>query len=107
MPTTESAGAVPRRDLAAPLGRGTDRAAKILVTPEEAAHRLSISRTVLYRLMSSGDIRSVLIGRSRRIPVSAIEDFVADLSGVTGVDVTLEDLAGARYARPEKRGTTR
>lgn len=50
--------------------------AKLLLTPEEAADRLSLGRTKLYELMSSGALRSVRIGKSRRIPTTALADLV-------------------------------
>jgi excisionase family DNA binding protein len=51
----------------------------LLLTPEEAARRLSIGRTTIYALMASGDLSSVTIGRCRRIPVSALRSFVVQL----------------------------
>jgi excisionase family DNA binding protein len=50
---------------------------KLLLTPEEAAERLAISRTQLYALIKAKRIRSVKIGKARRISVAALEDFVA------------------------------
>jgi len=37
---------------------------------------LSVSRTTLYELLASGAIESIYIGRSRRVPVDALHDFV-------------------------------
>ncbi|HUF53687.1 MAG TPA: helix-turn-helix domain-containing protein [Dehalococcoidia bacterium] len=51
----------------------------ILLTVEQAAERLAIKRTHLYWLLLSGKLPSVKIGKSRRIPVSAIEEFVDGL----------------------------
>jgi excisionase family DNA binding protein len=59
---------------------------QLLVTPEEAARRLSVGRTTIYELMSSGELRSVNIGRCRRVPVSSLSSFVSNLIG----DVTVE-----------------
>ena len=53
---------------------------KLLLTVQEAANRLSMSRAALYPLVTSGQIDSVLIGRSRRIHVVALEAFVARLT---------------------------
>jgi excisionase family DNA binding protein len=39
----------------------------------EAAERLSISRTELYKLIGRGDIRSLKVGRRRVVPESEIE----------------------------------
>jgi len=52
---------------------------RLLVTPEEAALRLSIGRTTLYHLLGTGALESVRVGRSRRIRVAALELFVEQL----------------------------
>jgi excisionase family DNA binding protein len=52
---------------------------QILVTPEEAARRLSVGRTTIYELMASGELKSVNVGRCRRVPVSELCSFVARL----------------------------
>jgi excisionase family DNA binding protein len=49
----------------------------LVVRPEEAARMLRISRTEVYRLIGSGEIASILIGRRRRIPVAALNQYVA------------------------------
>jgi excisionase family DNA binding protein len=54
---------------------------RLLVTAAEAATALGISRTRVYELMASGALQSVKIGRSRRIPVSALTAFVLAISG--------------------------
>ena len=54
---------------------------QLLVTPEEAARRLSVGRTTIYELMSSGELQSVNIGRCRRVPVSSLSLFVNRLIG--------------------------
>ena len=43
-------------------------APQLLLTPEEAANRLAICRTRVYELMGSGQLESVRIGSSRRVP---------------------------------------
>lgn len=48
---------------------------KILLTVPEAAARLGCGRTQLYELLRRGEIVSVRLGRSRRVPVKALEDF--------------------------------
>jgi len=52
---------------------------EVLLTPEASAKELSISRAHLYRLLARGEIKSVLVGRSRRIPFRAIEQYVEHL----------------------------
>lgn len=53
---------------------------RLLVSPAEACRALSISRTRIYELMASGQLPSVKIGRSRRIPVAALASFIAAIS---------------------------
>jgi|GEM_PF-1315254 len=49
---------------------------RMLYTPTEAAQALSISRSTIYVLMASGDVPSVRIGSSRRIPVDGLRRYV-------------------------------
>ena len=51
----------------------------LLLTPEEAARRLSIARSSLYELVLTGEIESIKIGRSRRIPADALDAYVQRL----------------------------
>lgn len=53
---------------------------KLLVTVVEASEVLGVGRSVVYELMNSARLPSVSIGRSRRIRVSDLEDFVAALT---------------------------
>jgi excisionase family DNA binding protein len=41
---------------------------KLLLRPTEAASALGVSRARLYQLLASGEINSVKIGASRRVP---------------------------------------
>jgi excisionase family DNA binding protein len=52
---------------------------KLLLTVEEAAQRLGIGRTVMYRLVSSGKVESVTLGRLRRVPCECLDEFVSAL----------------------------
>ena len=45
----------------------------------EAAKALAISRSKLYELLAAGLVRSVRIDGSRRVPVEALETYVASL----------------------------
>ena len=54
-------------------------ATKLLLTPVEAADQLAVSRTKVYELMAAGALRSIHIGRLRRVPVDALRDFVGAL----------------------------
>ena len=51
----------------------------VAVTPEEAAAALGICRSKLYELLQAGVIESVHIGASRRIPVTAMVEYVERL----------------------------
>lgn len=53
---------------------------KLLLTPEEAADVLSIGRSKLYTLLATGDVPSVRIGACRRIPLSALVEYVERLT---------------------------
>jgi excisionase family DNA binding protein len=59
---------------------------KLLYTPVEAAHALGVSRSTLYVLMANGDVPSVRIGSSRRIPADGLRHYIAQLSGPAPVD---------------------
>jgi len=51
---------------------------RLLLTIDEVCTRLHISRPTFYGLVHSGQLRTITIGRARRIPVSALEDYVAE-----------------------------
>ena len=59
----------------ASLGTGP----RLLLTVPEAAAALSISRSKLYELLTAGLVRSVRIDGSRRVPLQALEAYVAYL----------------------------
>jgi excisionase family DNA binding protein len=48
----------------------------LLLTIVEAARVLSIGRTTMYELVGAGEIDVVHIGRSARVPVGALEEYV-------------------------------
>lgn len=48
-----------------------------LITVAEAALRLGLGRSFTYKLVMEGQIRSIKLGRARRVPVTALEEFVA------------------------------
>jgi excisionase family DNA binding protein len=50
---------------------------KKLVTVAEAALIMQVSRALLYQKVMSGEIPSIKIGRARRIPMAAIDEFIA------------------------------
>lgn len=46
---------------------------------EEGAQHIRVSRSKMFELLKSGEIRSVKIGRSRRIPAAALDEYVTRL----------------------------
>ena len=57
---------------------------RLLLTVEEAAQRLGICRSNMFKLIGSGAVESVQIGRLRRIQPSALEDYIKRLSAGPG-----------------------
>jgi excisionase family DNA binding protein len=56
-----------------------------LLRVEEAAVWLGLGRTKTYELVAHGTLRSVCIGRSRRVPVSALMHFLEQLTSDNAV----------------------
>ncbi len=52
---------------------------QLLYTPEDAGRVLGLGRSKVFELLADGQLSSVQIGRSRRIPRTALESFVAGL----------------------------
>ena len=51
---------------------------RLLLRPNEAAERLAVGRSKLYELIAAGEVPSVKIGRSLRVPAAALEQWVAE-----------------------------
>lgn len=66
----------------------TTTTSKLLYTTEEAGSLLGIGRTRMFRMMEAGEIGSVKIGKSRRIPAAALDAYVARLVADHGTDNT-------------------
>lgn len=49
---------------------------RVLLTPEEAVQALHVGRTQIYKMIKTGEIASVTIGRLRRIPAHALDAYV-------------------------------
>lgn len=60
-----------------PLGQRYDRS--LLCSVDEAAELLSIGKTNVFKLLKTGQLRSVKLGGRRLIPRAVLEDFVAGL----------------------------
>ena len=49
---------------------------KKLLNVNEAAAALGLGRSLVYTLVATGEIASIKIGRARRIPIGAIDEFI-------------------------------
>lgn len=54
---------------------------KLLLAADEAAELLGVGSTTVYELLAAGQLESVRIGRSRRIPRAALVAYVDRLCG--------------------------
>ena len=61
------------------MNQGDREVEKLMLTPEEVASALGISRRKVYELMHTRSIDSVKIGKCRRIPRIALDRFVEKL----------------------------
>jgi excisionase family DNA binding protein len=50
----------------------------LMCTVEEASRMLGVSRTLAYRLIKDGQLRSIKIGRRRLVPMTSLESFIAE-----------------------------
>lgn len=68
-----------------------------LLTLEEAARRLGIGRTLLRRLLASGELPDVHLGRRHLVPSTAVDRFIEDcVPGHVEAEADLESGPGAR-----------
>lgn len=49
-----------------------------LLTVKDVAKRLAVGRTTVYELIGRGGLKTIKIGRARRIPESALEEWIAE-----------------------------
>lgn len=70
-----------RRDDGQPIGKG-------YASPDEVADYLSMSRMQVYRLMNEGKLSWAKMGRSRRIPWEAVEEYARSCMVGKKVDPT-------------------
>jgi len=52
------------------------RSAPLAVAPDEAARLAGVGRTTLYRAISSGDLKSLKVGKRRLIAVEALRTWL-------------------------------
>lgn len=48
----------------------------LLYTVEESAERANVSRTTMYNLIRAGEIRSIKVRRTRRIPRTELDAYI-------------------------------
>lgn len=68
----------------------------VLLKIPEVMERLAVGQTKVYELMSTGELRSVKVGRSRRIPSDEVDRFISEL-----------DDSRPNVRLPEQRSTPR
>lgn len=54
-----------------------DVADKLLYRPEEAAYLLSLGRSTVFRMIGDGELPSVRIGRSVRVPHESLLNWIS------------------------------
>lgn len=50
---------------------------QILLTVNDVCERFHLTRPTVYTLINTGELSSIKIGRARRIPARALEEFIA------------------------------
>jgi excisionase family DNA binding protein len=50
---------------------------KLLLKPAEAADAISTSKTTMYELIASKQIRSVRVGKDLRVPLTVLQEWIA------------------------------
>jgi excisionase family DNA binding protein len=75
-------------DTAPPHDTGDAQPDGLLLTVEEAAKRLRLGRTLVYRLIASGELESVTVGRLRRVPAQCLNEYVATLRRTRAPEAT-------------------
>jgi excisionase family DNA binding protein len=63
------------------IGAAKEVAADRLLTIQEAADRLRISRWLVYNLIRANQLRTVRIGRRRLVTPAALAEYIAILEG--------------------------
>lgn len=58
----------------------SSNAGRLAFKVEETASRLAISRASTYRLIASGELGSIKVGRSRRVTAEQLDDYLGRLT---------------------------
>ena len=59
---------------------------RLLLTVDEVAEALALSRSTIYRLLKSGDLVATRIGTATRVPKSSLDRFVDERTRVARRD---------------------
>lgn len=70
------------------MSERTPPADLLLLDVDQAARRLGIGRSKFYVFVLSGAIRSITIGRRRKIPVEALREFIEKLDALQNGDAS-------------------
>jgi excisionase family DNA binding protein len=65
---------------------------KLLLRPTEAAEALGLSRATVYELLARGEIPSLRIGRSVRVPVDRLREWVQARTNDTAAPPVASDM---------------
>src|SRR5262249_42922280 len=76
----ETVGGFDVSEAAAGIATPAEKPPRLLLTVEEAAERIGICRSNMFKLIRRGDVKSVQVGRLRRVTPAALEDYVKRLS---------------------------
>lgn len=68
--------ATPEREIPSGLDDATSE--RLLLRVELAAHALDLSRSQVCAMIATGELPSIKIGRSRRVPVAALRRWIED-----------------------------
>ncbi len=77
---------------------------RLLLKPEEAAELLALSRSTVYQLLATGELASVQVGRARRIPRTALDEYLRHLM-TTEHDGSGQTFQHVDYHRPRSSGS--
>ena len=83
----------------------TNPVPRLLLTPEQAADALGLGRSSVYELMRARRLRSVKVGRSRRVPYESLLDFVSHLEQLAGAETVMPTSPLDQPARPGDNAT--
>lgn len=55
----------------------TEPAKQRFLTVAEVAEQMRVSNMTVYRILHSGELRAIRVGRSFRVPVDALEEYLS------------------------------